>query len=106
MKVELVKAALDDASLATAGITGTGISTDTAVGRTTSSSIGDALEKLLEHDQLTRERMLGRAFSNFQEGKINFLPTFKYDKVNDISCTFTYPESNLTYLARTLLSID
>lgn len=41
------------------------------------------LDSLLEYDQLTRERMLGRAFSGFREGRISFLPTFKYDKGSD-----------------------
>ncbi|KAL9643410.1 hypothetical protein ABK040_010025 [Willaertia magna] len=37
------------------------------------------IQLLLENDQLTRERMGGRVFIGFKEGKINFLPTYKYD---------------------------
>lgn len=38
------------------------------------------LEALLENDQLTRERGRRAAFDGFAEGKIDFDPTFKYDK--------------------------
>jgi hypothetical protein len=41
------------------------------------------MESLLEYDQLTRERMLGRAFRGFIEGRVAFMPTFKYDKGSD-----------------------
>jgi len=40
----------------------------------------DQLQKLLSFDQLERERRLGNAFRGFQEGRITFLPSFKYDK--------------------------
>ena len=40
----------------------------------------EALESILEYDQLTRERVAGRAFSGYSEGSILFPPTFKYDK--------------------------
>ena len=36
------------------------------------------IEFLLRHDQLNKERSLGRAFRNFEEGKITFMPTYKY----------------------------
>ena len=35
---------------------------------------------ILRHDQLLREVRRGNVFAGFHEGKINFLPTFKYDK--------------------------
>lgn len=35
---------------------------------------------ILRHDQLLREMRRGNVFAGFNEGKINFLPTFKYDK--------------------------
>lgn len=38
------------------------------------------LQRLLEFDQLSRERRLGKVFRGFSEGDIRFLPTFKYDK--------------------------
>ena len=40
----------------------------------------DQLQELLAYDQLERERRLGRAFKGFREGRIRFLPSFKYDK--------------------------
>lgn len=41
----------------------------------------DALmNKLLRRDQLLQTISSGRAFSQFNEGKITFLPTFKFDK--------------------------
>ena len=42
--------------------------------------LADALEGILEYDQLTRERVAGRAFQGYSEGSILFPPTFKYDK--------------------------
>ena len=36
----------------------------------------------MDHDQLTRERLCGRAFTGFSEGAIRFLPTFKYDRLS------------------------
>jgi hypothetical protein len=41
------------------------------------------LQNLLDYDELIQQRCNGGAFSNFQEGKITFLPTFKYDKRSD-----------------------
>lgn len=49
----------------------------------------EALQSILEYDQLNRERILGRAFQGFSEGKIQFLPTFKYDKGSDLFDTST-----------------
>ncbi|CDH48521.1 domain-containing protein [Lichtheimia corymbifera JMRC:FSU:9682] len=37
------------------------------------------LDTLIVADQLTIERKDGRAFSMFEEGKLNFQPTYKYD---------------------------
>ncbi|KAI9323192.1 Endonuclease/exonuclease/phosphatase [Dichotomocladium elegans] len=37
------------------------------------------LDKLLEYDQLSIERNAGRTFPMFDEGKITFPPTYKYD---------------------------
>ena len=41
------------------------------------------LDNLLNFDQLRRERALGHVFRDVQEGPIQFLPTFKYDKGTD-----------------------
>ena len=49
----------------------------------------EALQSILEYDQLNRERILGRAFQGYSEGKIQFLPTFKYDKGSDLFDTST-----------------
>ena len=39
---------------------------------------------LLKKDQLIRERRHGNAFGGYQEGKIEFMPTYKYvPKTND-----------------------
>ena len=38
------------------------------------------MKKLLRHDQLLQTIASERAFSGFNEGKISFLPTFKFDK--------------------------
>lgn len=37
------------------------------------------LDTLLEYDQLSIERSAGRTFPMFDEGYINFAPTYKYD---------------------------
>ena len=34
---------------------------------------------LLQHDQLTKERSKGSVFEGFEEGQIEFAPTYKYD---------------------------
>ena len=38
------------------------------------------IKKLLRRDQLLKTIASGRAFTNFCEGKVTFLPTFKFDK--------------------------
>lgn len=38
------------------------------------------LEKLVEYDQLLTEKRKGQVFMDFNEGKLNFLPSFKYVK--------------------------
>ncbi len=40
----------------------------------------ESVEHLLQHDQLIHSMAEGRAFPKFGEGKIAFMPTFKYDK--------------------------
>ncbi|KAL7520043.1 hypothetical protein ACHAWX_004801 [Stephanocyclus meneghinianus] len=45
-----------------------------------SKKIAFFLNKLLRRDQLLQTIASGRAFSQFNEGKISFLPTFKFDK--------------------------
>ncbi|KAK9762885.1 hypothetical protein K7432_010935 [Basidiobolus ranarum] len=39
----------------------------------------DQLDELIRHDQLNAQKELGLAFSEFEEGKLNFLPTYKYE---------------------------
>jgi len=39
-----------------------------------------SIKDLLRHDQLIHSMAEGRAFTGFGEGKITFMPTFKYDK--------------------------
>ncbi|XP_045495221.1 synaptojanin-1 [Colias croceus] len=41
------------------------------------------LQRLLEQDQLTRQKSQGLVFKNCFEGEITFLPTYKYDLFSD-----------------------
>ena len=41
-------------------------------------------EKLLENDQLKIEQQKGNVFQSFQEGPLNFRPTYKFDKKSDV----------------------
>ena len=65
----MVKAALEET---TTGIDAThaGDTSDTLADTTTTAIDDAAIAHLLEHDQLTRERMLGRAFPGFLEGDL------------------------------------
>jgi len=47
-------------------------------------SKGNNLDVLRENDQLNAERMAGRAFHGFKEGKLNFKPTYKYQPGTDV----------------------
>lgn len=40
-------------------------------------------EHLTTHDQLSQQRQLGNVFYGFQEGSLNFAPTYKYDTFSD-----------------------
>lgn len=42
------------------------------------------LEELIEHDQLNVERAQGRVFQDFEEGPLNFQPTYKYQPGTDL----------------------
>jgi phosphatidylinositol-bisphosphatase len=44
----------------------------------------NVLQNLLNYDQLRREMAASRVFTGFQEGQIDFLPTFKYDRESDV----------------------
>ena len=44
------------------------------------TNVNALLNKLLRRDQLLQAIASGQAFSGFNEGKITFLPTFKFDK--------------------------
>ena len=46
--------------------------------KTSAEDLQRELNYLLEFDQLTRQRFCQRAFKGFQEGCIEFLPTYKY----------------------------
>lgn len=41
--------------------------------------VQEKLDLLLEYDQLSIERNAGRTFIMFDEGRITFPPTYKYD---------------------------
>jgi phosphatidylinositol-bisphosphatase len=43
------------------------------------ATLEGTVESLLKHDQLHRVRREGKAFKGFKEGKISFIPTYKYD---------------------------
>ena len=42
------------------------------------------LEELIEHDQLNIERAAGRVFRDFEEGPLEFKPTYKYQPGTDL----------------------
>jgi phosphatidylinositol-bisphosphatase len=43
----------------------------------------EAYDRLIEYDQLKKEHFEGRVFREFNEGQINFPPTYKYDIGSD-----------------------
>ena len=42
------------------------------------------LEKLLQYDQYNQAKGMNALVNNYQEGKIKFLPTYKYDQNSNI----------------------
>ena len=44
----------------------------------------NVLEELIEHDQLNIERAAGRVFRDFEEGVLDFQPTYKYQPGTDL----------------------
>ena len=47
-------------------------------------SVANDLDELWINDQLNIERAANRVFSDFEEGKINFRPTYKYQPGTDL----------------------
>jgi len=47
-------------------------------------SKANILEELIEHDQLNIERAQGRVFRDWEEGALDFLPTYKYQPGTDL----------------------
>lgn len=45
----------------------------------TQESLEATIRSLLVHDQLYKQQQLGKSFKCYKEGKISFLPTYKYD---------------------------
>lgn len=43
------------------------------------ASLQATLDSLLPHDELSQQQKTGKAFADWREGKITFLPSFKYD---------------------------
>ena len=43
----------------------------------------NAINNLLEHDQLKIQQKLNKVFQDYKEGEIKFLPTYKYDPGTD-----------------------
>jgi len=45
----------------------------------TQESLDAMIRSLLAHDQLYKQQLLEKSFKGYKEGKISFLPTYKYD---------------------------
>jgi len=43
------------------------------------ASLQATIDSLLPHDELSQQQKTGKAFADWREGKITFLPSFKYD---------------------------
>ncbi|KAI5819920.1 Endonuclease/exonuclease/phosphatase [Pyronema omphalodes] len=43
------------------------------------TTLHGTIRSLLKHDQLLKARRAGKALADFKEGKVTFLPTYKYD---------------------------
>lgn len=53
--------------------------TPTQVHPSAATTLKGTIESLIKHDQLLRQRKEGKAFAGFREGRVTFLPTYKYD---------------------------
>jgi len=43
------------------------------------TTLQGTIKSLLKHDQLLKQKREGKAFAGYKEGKVTFLPTYKYD---------------------------
>ena len=65
------------------GFSTTSISSPLEEGSEEKISSTSTFENLLDHDEMNNEMMRGRLFNGFQEGRIRFMPTYKFDVGTD-----------------------